>query len=192
VPTRTIDVGGPTIGGDVTDDLHAKLQAIKAVVTDVDGCLTDGTIIFGDGFHESKSFDVKDGLGVTLANGAGLVTAIITGRTSHAVARRARELRFAETFQGFEDKRGAWDALKSNRNLSDHEIAYLGDDLLDLCLLNRCGVSFAPADAVAEVRSRVDVVLERQGGHGALREMIETILKAQSRWDDIVNRYSSA
>lgn len=171
------------------EDLRQKLCVIKAVVTDVDGCLTDGRLVFGDGFLETKAFDVKDGLGVTIANDAGLVTAIITGRTSHAVARRARELQFAEWFQGFEDKRSAWDELKARRSLADHEIAYLGDDLLDLCLLKKAGVSFAPADAVAEVRSRVDVVLERRGGHGALREAIETILKAQSRWDDIVTRY---
>ncbi len=168
------------------DERFAK---IKAIVMDVDGCLTDGKVIYGDEQLEIKSFDVKDGLGIAIAHNAGLTTAIITGRTSQAVARRARELKIKEVFQGFSGKVAAWDELKKRHNLQDDEIAYLGDDLLDLQLLLRAGVSFAPADAVREVLSRVDIVLERKGGNGALRETIETILKGQGRWEKIVEKY---
>lgn len=174
----------------MTEDLKRRLGRIKAIVTDVDGCMTDGALIFGEGFVETKAFDVKDGLGVTIANAAGLITAIITGRTSHVVARRARELRFSDCYQGYEGKLAALDAFKNRHELVDEDIAYLGDDLLDLCILMRIGVSFAPADAVKEVRDRVDIVLSATGGHGALREMIERVLKAHGAWNDIIERYS--
>lgn len=174
----------------MTPTAAERLRRVRAVVTDVDGCLTDGRIAYGDAFLEIKEFDIKDGMGVTLANRAGLVTAVITGRTSHAVARRTSELGFSSVFQGFEGKPAAWDELLVRHGLRDDEIAYLGDDLLDLPCLLRAGCSFSPADAVEEVRSRVGVVLHARGGCGAFREMVETILKAQGRWDDIVRSYA--
>jgi 3-deoxy-D-manno-octulosonate 8-phosphate phosphatase (KDO 8-P phosphatase) len=169
--------------------LESSFQKIKALAMDVDGCLTDGRIIYGDKNVELKCFDVKDGLGVAIAHNAGLVTAIITGRTSQAVARRARELKINNVFQGFHGKLAAWEEFKKRHDLRDEEIAYLGDDLLDLVLLKRAGVSFAPADADAEVKSRVDVILEKGGGNGALRETIERILKGQGRWESILEKY---
>jgi 3-deoxy-D-manno-octulosonate 8-phosphate phosphatase (KDO 8-P phosphatase) len=169
--------------------LDEHMASIRAIVTDVDGCFTDGGIFYGSQSIEAKVFDVKDGMGVTIANQAGFVTAIITGRSSEAVERRAQELGFAECFQGYGDKRPAWKLLKERHGLADEEIAYLGDDIQDLPLLTRAGCSFAPADAVTDVRERVDITLERPGGRGAFREMVVTILKAQDRWESVLSTY---
>ena len=143
--------------------LDSRFDKIKALAMDVDGCLTDGKIIYGDRNVELKCFDVKDGLGVAIAHNAGLITAIITGRTSQAVARRARELRDKTmSFKVLAGKVAAWEEFKRRHSLADEEIAYLGDDLLDIKLLLRAGISFAPADADPEVLNLVDVVLEKK------------------------------
>lgn len=171
------------------DELKNRCAKIKAIVTDVDGCLTSGKIIYGTQELEIKEFDSKDGMGVTLANKAGFITAIITGRTSAPVERRGRELKFADCFQGFEGKIKAWEEFKKRHSLKDDEICYLGDDLLDLPLLVRTGLSCCPADAVNDVRTSVNVVLEKKGGSGAFREMVELVLKKQNRWTEIVESY---
>jgi len=164
---------------------------IKAIVTDVDGCLTTGKIIYGTQELEVKEFDSKDGMGVTLANNAGFITAIITGRTSAPVERRGRELKFSDCFQGFEGKIKAWEEFKKRHSLEDEEICYLGDDLLDLPVMVKAGLTCAPSDAVIDVQNKVHVVLTKKGGNGAFREMVELVLKSQNRWDEIVESYLS-
>lgn len=171
------------------EELIERCKNIKAIVTDVDGCLTSGKIIYGTQELEIKEFDSKDGMGVTLANKAGFITAIITGRTSAPVERRGRELKFADCFQGFEGKSKAWDEFKKRHSLEDNEICYLGDDLLDLPVILKAGLSCAPSDGVDDVRERVNVVLTQKGGSGAFREMVELVLKKQNRWNDIVESY---
>lgn len=173
------------------DPLKPRCEKIKAIVTDVDGCLTAGKIIYGTQELEIKEFDSKDGMGVTLANKAGLITAIITGRTSAAVERRGRELKFADCFQGFEGKIKAWEEFKKRHTLEDDEICYLGDDLLDLPLLLRAGLACAPRDAVRDVQQKVHVVLGKEGGNGAFREMVELVLKNQDRWEEIISFYGN-
>ena len=169
------------------EELVERCKNIKAIVTDVDGCLTSGKIIYGTQELEVKEFDSKDGMGVTLANKAGLITAIITGRTSAPVERRGRELKFADCFQGFEGKSKAWDEFKKRHSLEDNEICYLGDDLLDLPVILKAGLSCAPADSVNDVLNRVNVVLTKNGGSGAFREMVELVLKKQNRLSQIIN-----
>ena len=170
-------------------ELETRCLDIRAIVTDVDGCLTTGKIIYGTQELEIKEFDSKDGMGVTLANKAGFVTAIITGRTSAAVERRGRELKFADCFQGFEGKIKAWEEFKKRHSLEDQNICYLGDDLLDLPLIVRAGLSCCPSDAVSSVQERVNVILKQKGGSGAFREMVELVLSKQSRWNEIVESY---
>lgn len=168
---------------------RARAGAIRALFFDVDGVLTDGGIVLGSEGHEAKRFDVKDGMGVTLAREAGLLVGIITGRSSEAVARRGAELAMDEVVQGAKDKLAALREVAGRRGLALAEVGYMGDDLQDLAALLACGFSATPADGEAELRSRVDLVTERRAGFGAAREAIEFVLRAQGRWDATVRRY---
>ena len=172
-------------------DLKERAAAVRLLVLDADGTLTDGGIYTGAGEELLKRFDIKDGLGIALWHKVGGKTAVITGRTSDILAARAKELGITDLWQGCLDKRAAWEVLKARYTMTEGEIAYAGDDLVDLPLLARAGFAAAPADAVDEVRKQAHFVAERPGGHGAVREIIEFILKAQGRWDDLVKTFLS-
>lgn len=172
-------------------DLHEKAQKIKAFIFDVDGVLTDGGIILDDNGVETKRFNIKDGWAIVEIKKLGFKTAIITGRTSNLVKSRMSDLKIDYLVQGALDKRQAYADFKTEFGLSDEEIAYIGDDLIDLPLLMQCGFSGAPGDGVEEVTSRVDVVMHKTGGYGAVREFIELVLKNQGRWDEIVAPYKA-
>ena len=177
---------------DSCDDsiLIESVKRLKLIVSDVDGCLSNGKLIYDGGeCQELKVFDVKDGFAVHLARRFGIETAIITGRESKALSRRVKELGIQDCFQGYSDKASAWKKIKQKYSLKDSEIAFLGDDLLDLNLLQRSGVSFAPIDAVADVKERVDVQLKAEGGSGAFREMVEMILKVKGKWKEVLEVY---
>jgi 3-deoxy-D-manno-octulosonate 8-phosphate phosphatase (KDO 8-P phosphatase) len=146
---------------------------------DVDGVLSDGRIIYDDRGHELKSFHAHDGYGMRRAISLGMLLAIITGRSSPAVARRAKELGVTELHQGVKDKAVVYRKLKRRYGITDAEICYIGDDAPDLPGLNAAGVSAAPADAPAEIRNHVDFVTTRAGGRGAVRELLDAILKAK-------------
>ena len=162
-----------------------KLSRIKMLVMDVDGTLTDASMIFlGD--EEVKVFSALDGLGIRLAMSYGLGIAWITGNTSRAVTVRAQKLGVEDVYQGARFKTAALDDLTSRRGLSLDEIAYIGDDLNDLPVMESVGFSFAVSNAVDEVKARASVVTARRGGAGAVRDAIETILKARGVWDDAV------
>lgn len=160
--------------------------AVKLIILDVDGVLTDGGIYVGPDGELFKPFNVKDGLGTTLAHRAGLKTAIITGRASQQLAHRAKTLAITRVYQGRPDKREAYRELKQDFGLSDEEICYVGDDLIDLPVMLACGFPCAVADAVPEVKRAARLVTEHTGGHGAVREVVETILKAQGRWEPLI------
>jgi 3-deoxy-D-manno-octulosonate 8-phosphate phosphatase (KDO 8-P phosphatase) len=160
-----------------------KASRIKMLVMDVDGVLTDGRILYSADGVEIEAFFVRDGLGLRAAQRAGLVTAILTGRSSMAVARRAKELGIPEIHQGIPNKMDAYETLLRRHGLTDEAVAYVGDDLNDLPLLVRAGLSAAPADAADEVKAKVAFVTSRGGGRGAVREVIDLILKAQGRWE---------
>ena len=166
--------------------LTDKLKQIKMLLMDVDGVLTDGKFYYLDNGSEGKSFDVKDGFSIRLAKMKGLKTGIITGKMSSIVERRANELCMEEFHQGYFDKVEVYNGIKERQKLTDSEIAYIGDDLFDLGVLSRVGFSACPKDAIDEVRERVDYVCDRRGGEGAVRELIEMILKAQNKWEKIV------
>lgn len=164
-------------------------KSVRLIITDVDGVLTDGGIIFDNQGIELKKFHVRDGLGIKLWQRAGNSFGILTARTSHIVQVRARELGIDLVRQGFEDKLPAAREILQQASLSPEQVCYIGDDLTDLPVIKMVGVGVAVADAVDEVREQADIVLRKGGGQGAIRETIETILKAQQRWDSLIQRY---
>ena len=163
-----------------------KILYIRMILFDVDGVLTDGSIILGSGGHEQKQFHVQDGLGVTLARMGGLKTGLITGRNSDVVAQRAAELKVDLVYQGSFHKLADYEEALESFGFSDEQVCYMGDDVLDLVLLERAGLSVAPANARAEVRDTVDIVTTASGGHGAVRELVDLILKTQGKWDQVM------
>jgi len=173
----------------VAPELRERLAAIELLVLDVDGVLTEGKIIYTDEGAEAKAFDVKDGLGVRVASAAGVAVAMMTGRTSRVVERRARDLRISDVLQRVGDKAAALRKLAEEKGLALERVAFMGDDLNDREALRLAGVSIAPADAVLEIREQVDLVTEALGGRGAVREAVEAVLRAQGRWESAVAGY---
>lgn len=162
-----------------------RLAKIRLLAMDVDGTLTDGSMTFL-GTEQVKTFNVYDGLGIRLAINYGLHIAWITGNTSTAVAERARQLGIDDVYQGAWYKTSALREIAARHELSMDEIAYIGDDLNDLPAFEVAGFTFAPMNAVSEVKTAADVVVQRPGGNGAVREAIEIILKENGHWDDAV------
>jgi 3-deoxy-D-manno-octulosonate 8-phosphate phosphatase (KDO 8-P phosphatase) len=171
--------------------LQSKAALIKLLLFDVDGVLTDGRVILhGDG-TESKRFAIRDGTGIVWAHRAGLMTGLLSARLSPTTAQRAAQLSIPIVVQGTLAKLDAYEEILREHGLQDAQVAFMGDDLLDLPVLRRAGLSAAPADAVPEVRSRVDWVSGSRGGEGAARELVELVLKAQDRWQGLVDGYAS-
>ena len=165
------------------------LAAIRLVGFDVDGVLTDGRIIIDDEGRESKNFYSRDGLGLKILLKAGLEVVLITGRESRLLEIRARDLGLSEIHQGVEDKWTVLEKVLKRKGLSPREAAFAGDDLIDLPALTRVGLALAPADAVPEVLAEAHFVAPSPGGRGAVRQMIEFILKGQGRWDEVLRSY---
>lgn len=168
------------------DELRQKAAKIQLLLFDVDGVFTDGGVILGSQGFEAKRFNIQDGMGVTLAREGGFQVGIMTGRTSEAVSRRAAELRMDVLVQGSKDKVEALEKLCDTEGLRPEQILYMGDDVQDLGILTRCGVSMAPSNGRPEVRDRVDWVTQAPGGHGAVREAIEAMLRWTDRWDRVL------
>ena len=165
------------------------LAAIRLVGFDVDGVLTDGRIIIDDEGRETKNFCSRDGLGLRILRRAGLDVVLITGRERRLLEIRARDLGISEIHQGIEDKWTVLENVLKRKNLSPQEAAFAGDDLIDLPVLTRVGLALAPADAVPEVLAVAHFVAQAPGGRGAVRQMIEFILKGQGRWDEVLRFY---
>jgi 3-deoxy-D-manno-octulosonate 8-phosphate phosphatase (KDO 8-P phosphatase) len=151
-------------------------------VLDVDGVLTDGRLLYGPGGEEEKRFHVHDGLALVAARRAGLEVAVVSGRASAAVTRRMAELGVQHVHQGVEDKAALLARLRVDLGLTPGQVAVMGDDLPDLSLMRQAGLALAPADAVAEVRAAARWVSGRPGGHGAVREAVEMLLRARGAW----------
>jgi 3-deoxy-D-manno-octulosonate 8-phosphate phosphatase (KDO 8-P phosphatase) len=173
-------------------ELADRARHVRWLVLDVDGVLTDGTLQYGPEGEVIKGFHVRDGLGVRLAREAGLGLALITGRRSAMVERRARELGIEEVAMGANEKLATLSRLASRRGFELHQVAAIGDDLPDLPVLRRSGIAYAPADAVAEVRDAAHVVLHCRGGRGAVREMVEHLLRQRGEWPGLVSRLFGA
>lgn len=166
-----------------------RARKIKLLVLDCDGVLTDGRIILLPDGDETKSFDVKDGHAMVMAQRAGLKIAIISGRKSSVVRARAKELGVAHLHEMAWVKKDPYEKILAEEGLRDDEICYVGDDVVDIPLLRRAGLGVAVADAVEETKQNSHLVTERGGGKGAVREVIELILKAQDKWDEALSRY---
>jgi len=157
-----------------------KALKIKLFITDVDGVLTDGSLILGNNGEEFKSFNSQDGMGIKLLQKNDIKVAIITGRSSKIVENRAEELDIKEVYQGIDDKIKTFNNLLDKYSLNSNEVSYIGDDLNDLPVLNEVGLSFTVSNGVDKVKENVDYITEKSGGKGAVREAVELILNIQS------------
>lgn len=169
--------------------LLKKIVPIKLLLCDVDGVLTDGKIIYDNKESEIKAFNVKDGHGIKLLSRSGIEVGIITSRESEVVNRRAKDLGISMVYQKVLNKLEAFEEILSQKDFSAEQIAYIGDDLVDIPILRRVGFSVAVADCVGELKECVDYITERVGGTGAVREVCDLILKAQGKWQDVTNKY---
>jgi len=176
---------------DATPDIVERARRIKLLILDCDGVLTDGRIIMLPDGDETKAFDVKDGHAMVMAERAGLRIAIISGRKSSVVRARATELGVAHLHEMAWVKMEPYEKILTEEGLTDDEVCFVGDDVVDIPLLRRAGLGVAVADAVEESKQRSHVVTTKPGGRGAVREVIEFILKAQNKWDDAMRRYLS-
>ena len=169
--------------------IERRASRIKLLLLDCDGVLTDGRLWLLENGDEHKSFNTKDGLGLELLRRAGLRAGIITGRSSTALARRAQELGIEFLRQGNEQKVATFEEVLHSAGVKEEEVAFVGDDLSDIPLMRRSEFAVAVADAAAETRAAAHYVTEARGGGGAVREVIEIILKSQGRWNDLVENY---
>ena len=170
-------------------DILEKASRIKLVIFDVDGVLTDGSLFLSDDGQEYKAFNSKDGFGMRLMQDAGIDIGIITGRESTLVKLRMQELGITQIMQGRREKGPALDEMMEITGLTLDEIAYVGDDVVDLPIMCRVGLSIAVQDARPEVKKHAHWITESPGGRGAGRDVCELILEAHGKWDDIVKRY---
>ena len=169
--------------------LLEKLKHIQLLLLDVDGVLTDGSIIYNDGGHETKIFNSRDGLGIKLVMEAGIKVGLVTGRRSEALRHRCDNLGITLLFDGVKDKAGMFAKIVSQTRIDAEHAAFMGDDLPDLPLMKLTGLSIAVADAHEIVRQSADWTTRAPGGHGAVREVCELILKSKGLWEDILKRF---
>ncbi len=175
------------------DEVIERARHIRLLIADCDGVLTDGSLHYAaDGeqaIESAKVFHIHDGQGIRLASQAGLKLGIISGRESVALAARAKEMKVNHLYQGVADKLPIYERIKMAESLSDGQVAYIGDDLPDLAPMRRAGLSFAVADAVEDIRNCADFTTLAGGGRGAVREVIELILKSQNKWNELIGQF---
>lgn len=170
-------------------ELAARCEAIELLLVDVDGVLTDGSIVVDDNGVESKHFHVRDGTAFSLWRRAGKRTAILSGRSTRAVAHRAADLGITHVIQGAVRKVEPFRALLAELKLEPRQVCFVGDDLVDLSVLRQVGLAACPADAIDEVRQEAHFVTRAVGGRGAVREVVELVLKHQGTWEDVMTAY---
>jgi 3-deoxy-D-manno-octulosonate 8-phosphate phosphatase (KDO 8-P phosphatase) len=176
-------------GGKMDAKLLNRIRRVKLLILDVDGVMTDGRIIVDDAGLESKHFYARDGHGLKMLMRAGIDVALLTGRRSRVVEYRAAELGIVEVHQGILNKAEVFPGILQRRSLAPEEVAFVGDDVVDIPVLRRVGFAVAVADAVPEVLKIADYVTVCEGGLGAVREVCEVILKGQERWAEVAARY---
>ena len=173
------------------DQIKAKAQKIKLVIFDVDGVLTDGSLFYGDDGQEYKAFQARDGHGMKMLQKSGVDIAIITGRQSEVVAHRAKNLNIDHVYQGQLEKLPAFKTLLEKLDLLPEEVAYVGDDVVDLPIMIRVGLAVTVKDGHELVKKHAHWVTENCGGHGAAREICEFIMQAQGTWEPLIQEYVS-
>ena len=169
--------------------MQEKLKDIQLLLLDVDGVMTDGHIVYDGNGVETKFFNVRDGHGIKMLQRHGIQVGIITGRTSVVVDFRARELGISLVYQGALKKLESYADVKLKTGLQDSQIAYMGDDVIDVPVMRRVAFSASPQDALPEVLTVADYVASCGGGRGAVREVCDLILKARGYWEQIVSKY---
>ncbi|MFH1777857.1 MAG: HAD-IIIA family hydrolase [Candidatus Omnitrophota bacterium] len=169
--------------------MEERAKRVKAIIFDVDGVLTDGKIYYTNGGDELRAFNVHDGMGIELLRKAGIKTFIITGKRSNIINRRAKDLKIDKVFQNSSNKIVAYKKILKAYNLNDDQVCFIGDDLLDLEVLRRVGFSVTVPKANASIKDVCCYVTQKQAGDGAVREVIEFILKAQNKWNEITQNY---
>ena len=170
-------------------EVRERAARIKLLILDVDGVLTDGGLIWLADGQEGKVFHVHDGHGIRLVQRAGIEVALLTGRSSQVVAHRARDLGIRLIVQGSRDKLTDYEKMLRQRQLDDLNVAYVGDDLVDVPVFKRVGLAVAVAGSAAYVNSHCDATTKNQGGHGAVREVCDFLLQAQGKWDEVTAPY---
>lgn len=180
----------PVQRSDAWKSVLSRAKEIKLLLLDVDGVLTDGTIIYTHDGGESKGFNTQDGFGLRILQDAGVDVGLITARTSEAVNRRAADLKLKYVYQGAGSKLEIFEEILLKSGLRPLQIAYMGDDWLDLPLLSRVGLALAPANGVAEIQQGVHYVTSKRGGQGAVREACDLILEAQGQLAQLLRTYS--
>jgi 3-deoxy-D-manno-octulosonate 8-phosphate phosphatase (KDO 8-P phosphatase) len=179
-------------GAQARKEIDAVARNIKLLILDVDGVLTDGSIILDNEGNEYKSFHVRDGHGIKMLIRGGLRVAIITGRYSKVVSRRAQELGITEVFQKCFDKNAAFSGLIEKYKLSEDEVAYVGDDIVDAPIMKRAGLAITVADGDDELKKFALLVTKHRGGRGAVREVTDLILKSKGLWERMFHEYFEA
>ena len=169
--------------------MKERIKQLKVFACDVDGVLTDGKIIYDSKGAEVKQFNAQDGFGFVLLKKAGIQSAIITGKSSPIVTRRAKGIGIDKLYQDADPKITAYKKLLRHFNVQDDEVCFIGDDLLDVQVLKRVGFAVAVPNAVQEVKQVAHYITQNPGGAGAVREVIELILKTQNKWQPVISRY---
>lgn len=173
---------------DISDyRIREAAKNIKLLILDVDGVLTNGSIILDNEGNEFKVFHVRDGQGIKMLEKAGIKVAIITGRQSKAVERRAQELGITEVHQSCHVKSRTYEHLIKKMGITDKEVAYIGDDIADIPILKRVGLSVAVADATEETKAAAMIITKNGGGKGAVREVCDLILKSKGKWEELID-----
>jgi len=166
-----------------------KAKKIRLLLLDVDGVLTDGRIIYDSKGRDSKFFDVHDGMGVYLLRKAGIKTILITAKGSRAIKPRAKDMRVEEVYEDVSPKTAALDKILKKYKVSLDEVCFVGDDLVDLCVIKRVGLAIAVFNACPEIKQNVHYITLREGGRGAIREVSELLLKCQGKWNEAIKPY---
>ena len=173
----------------ISSETLERARRVKLLITDIDGVMTDGRIVYSVYGDELKFFDVTDGFGISLLNGVGIKTVIITAKRSRIVKIRARDLKVARAYAGFLDKRIPFDDVLKRFKIPAEEICFIGDDLMDISVLKRVGFAVSVPNGMEEVKAIAHHITSRSGGRGAVREICELILKSQDKWDEATSRY---
>jgi len=175
----------------VKEDLREKAKKVKLLMLDVDGVLTDGRIIYDSRGRDMKFFDVHDGMGVYALSKAGIKTILITAKGSRAIKPRARDMCVEEVFENVSPKSVVLDKILKKYKIDINEICFVGDDLVDLCLMKRVGFPIAVFNAAPEIKQAAYYITLKEGGRGAVREVAELILKSQGKWEEVLKIYDS-
>jgi 3-deoxy-D-manno-octulosonate 8-phosphate phosphatase (KDO 8-P phosphatase) len=176
---------------DVKQELVEKAKKIKLLLLDVDGVLTDGRIVYDSRGGDMKFFDVHDGMGVYALKKAGIKTILITAKGSRAIGPRAKDMQVEAVFENISPKTAVLDKILKKYRIATDEVCFVGDDLVDLCLMQSVGFPIAVFNAAPEIKQSASYITVREGGRGAVREVVELILKSQGKWAEIVQSYCS-